>query len=649
MTDPLIAARALHFVSTTMVAGALCFAFFVSEPALYKVGGDTPIGSPLRRLVTWIAWTGLAVVVASGAAWLILFSAEIGGRSLAATFAGDVIGTVLTQTQFGRIWQLRGVLAVLLVLVLLLDRRRGPSRAAGGIKVALAGGLVGALAWAGHGGADEGIGGDIHVIADAVHLLAAAAWVGALLPLAFLFNGARRSSSTTDVAVTLVATLRFSTLGVISVGTLLVTGLVNTWFLAGTIPALVGTDYGHLLLVKIALFLAMVCVAAVNRTNLTARLAGAPTSASAHITLRQLARNSIVETAFGLLILVVVSVLGTMPPGIHQQPFWPFSMRLDAGALNGPVDRAAVVFAAIGILAGTALMVVGALFRRWRWIMVPAVLLTIIGFVAGLERSTVPAFPTSYYRSPTGYTATSIARGHTLFMQHCAACHGVEGRDGSTNNNARVKSADLTADHIYAHTDGDLFWWIAHGTGEVMPGFASVIDENGRWNLVDFIRANADAVRLRAGVKGSGYPVPDFSAECPDGTSVTTGDLRGSLVHLIIAGADSTERLQQLAHAHIGHDLVTVVIVPENSSPPDVPFCIAQDDSVVATFAVYRGVTPAESKGTELLIDAAGQLRALWYPGLEPAWTDVDVLSREIATIREPAAAARAVSHAHVH
>jgi copper resistance protein D len=649
MTDPLIAARALHFVSTTMVAGTLCFAFFISEPALHKVGSNTPIGPPLRRLVAWIAWTALAVMVASGAAWLILFSAEIGGRSLPETFAGDVIGTVLTQTQFGRTWQLRGVLAVLLMLVLVLDRRRGPSRAAGGIKVALAGGLVGALAWAGHGGADEGIGGDIHVLADAVHLLAAAAWVGALLPLALLFAGAWRSSNTTDVAVALVATLRFSTLGVISVGTLLVTGLVNTWFLAGTIPALVGTDYGRLLLVKIALFLAMVCIAAVNRTNLTARLASAPTSSAARVTLGRLARNSILETAFGLIILVIVSVLGTMPPGIHQQPFWPFSMRFDAGALNGPIDRAAVVFATIGILAGTALMIVGALFRRWRWTMVPAVLLTIIAFVAGLERSTVPAFPTSYYRSPTGYAATSIAHGRTLYNQYCAACHGLEGRGASPNNNARVKSADLTADHIYAHTDGDLFWWIANGSDEVMPGFASVIDENGRWNLIDFIRANADAVRLRAGIKGSGYPAPDFSAQCPDGTSVTMGDLHGSLVHLIITGADPMGQLQRLAHAHIAHDLVTVVVAPEDSSPPDVPFCVAQDDSVVAAFAVYRGGTAAESEGTELLIDATGQLRALWYPGLEPAWTDVDVLRREIAAIREPAAPARGVSHTHMH
>jgi hypothetical protein len=210
--------------------------------------------------------------------------------------------------------------------------------------------------------------------------------------------------------------------------------------------------------------------------------------------------------------------------------------------------------------------------------------------------------------------------------------------------------ANLTADHIYAHTDGDLFWWITHGIDQAMPGFGSVIDDNGRWNLIDFIHANADAVRLRAGIKGSGYPVPDFSADCPDGTSVTPSDLHGRLVHLIIAGAHAPVRLLQQAHpAHIAHDLVTVVIVPEDSSPPAGPFCVAQDDSVLAAFAVYRGKSPADSEGTELLIDAAGQMRAMWYPGLEPAWTDVDVLRREIAAIREPVAAERVVSHPHVH
>src|SRR5262249_32736863 len=129
------------------------------------------------------------------------------------------------------------------------------------------------------------------------------------------------------------ATLRFSTLGLISVGLLIATGIVNGWILAGSVPALIGTDYGRLLVAQVALFFAMVAVAAVNRLRLTPRLAlaissppggqalahkrGADGAPAARTALGALARNSLVEATFGLAILVIVGALGTLPPGAH--------------------------------------------------------------------------------------------------------------------------------------------------------------------------------------------------------------------------------------------------------------------------------------------------------------------------------------------
>jgi len=52
------------------------------------------------------------------------------------------------------------------------------------------------------------------------------------------------------LAAARTATVRFSTLGIVSIATILFTGIVNTWYLAGSISALVGTDYGRLLLTK---------------------------------------------------------------------------------------------------------------------------------------------------------------------------------------------------------------------------------------------------------------------------------------------------------------------------------------------------------------------------------------------------------------
>lgn len=106
------------------------------------------------------------------------------------------------------------------------------------------------------------------------------------------------------------ATFRFSTVGLFAVGTLLATGIVNAAILVGSLSALLETDYGNLLLLKIGLFAVMVCVVAINRFHLMPLLpkAGA---------IRQLARNTWIESGLGLTIIVIVSVLGILPPAAH--------------------------------------------------------------------------------------------------------------------------------------------------------------------------------------------------------------------------------------------------------------------------------------------------------------------------------------------
>ena len=117
---------------------------------------------------------------------------------------------------------------------------------------------------------------------------------------------------------------------------LLLGGLVNTWFLAGNVPALVGTEYGRLLLAKIGIFIAMLIVAAVNLLRLSPRLATAADGIGNVVwrTVARLRRNALTEGALGLGVLAIVGALGTLPPGLHTEPGWPFPFRLDAAALT---------------------------------------------------------------------------------------------------------------------------------------------------------------------------------------------------------------------------------------------------------------------------------------------------------------------------
>jgi putative copper resistance protein D len=176
--------------------------------------------------------------------------------------------------------------------------------------------LVGTLAWSGHAAAGTGFAGTVHLASDILHLVAAAAWLGALLPLAIVLSATAHSSDQPSAGVAREVVLRFSTLGIVSVGTLVATGIVNSWMLVGSVSALVGTNYGQLLLVKIALFFCMLAVAIINRLILTPRLMRTP-SVTAQFSARQIGTNSLIEAGLGAAILLVVGVLGTLQPGIE--------------------------------------------------------------------------------------------------------------------------------------------------------------------------------------------------------------------------------------------------------------------------------------------------------------------------------------------
>jgi putative copper resistance protein D len=311
-------ARAIHLLSSALVAGTLLFARLVAEPAFRCAAelGSAPLGR-FRNLSARLVLLGLVLAAVSGAAWLVLLAQRIGGQSLTEA-VGETAWTLLTQTQFGTIWQLRLACALLLAALLVALNRQGFGRPAALEWIALVVGVVfiGTLAWSGHGGATPGAAGYVHTCADILHLVAAAAWIGGLVPLVMLMRSALPVDDPSRM-VTVAALQRFSNLGLVSVAIILTTGVVNTWVLVGGVDGLTNTDYGRLLLLKVTLFLAMLGFAAVNRLRLTPKLAAAGPALTGQTSpaLHGIYRNAIAEIALGILVFVIVGSLGLMEPG----------------------------------------------------------------------------------------------------------------------------------------------------------------------------------------------------------------------------------------------------------------------------------------------------------------------------------------------
>ncbi|MBV8649832.1 MAG: CopD family protein [Alphaproteobacteria bacterium] len=653
----LIVARALSFLCGALALGIpAVLAFAVLPPMLgaERLAGERSTAMLRRLLGLTAAAIGLGLL--SGALWLVVTAASMSGRSIAAAAAPAVLWPVLLQTHFGIVAMVRAALAI--VELLCLSRVLGAGTARRGIAVLAAASLAGAagfaaIAWAGHAVATPGL---LHLLGDAAHLLAAGLWIGGLVVLAALLGTVRRDNDSAWAGIVAAATQRFSLLGLACVLVLLASGIINSWFLVGTLPALLGTDYGHLLLMKIALFAAMVAVAAVNRFRLTPRLEEAARrkrGAGGAMTARSLRSNAIGELAMGILILAIVGALGTLPPGLHDQPWWPFAWRFTDEALELPAVRNEIVIASAMIVTGLVVFGIGMARRRHRLLAIPIGLGLIACFVPSFRLLTAEAYPTSFYHPEAAYTVDSVAHGAQLYAENCAACHGLRAKgDGPGAEDLRVRPADLTAAHVLDHSEGDLFWWLTAGIPESgMPGFAGHLSAANRWDLVNWVRTlpvGGLDDGLTPEISDMAPRAPDFSFVAADGSETAMSSLlsQGPLLLVLFTAPDSQARLQELeaVRASLSKAGLQILALPLGDQGDAGK---AAAESFVATAGpavseIYRVIATARADKAppapthlEFLIDRDGYLRALWQPGESPGWQDSGALAddvRQLAT-----------------
>ena len=261
----------------------------------------TDVGSKLGgwRWLTFGSWCALTV---AGACQLLLTASSMSGLPVADACFPKVLADVLGGTRFGAVWQVQAGLLAGIGSLLAARRfavRRGSARFDVVLALLSAAFLI-ALVWAGHAHASNRSAWLLPT--DALHVLAAGAWPGGLLPLAWLLTRARRDPLLIPAAI--IITRRFSRVSVIAVGILAFSGLLNSCGLVGMLPALWSSPYGRLVLGKVALFAGMVWLGALNRKIIS------PTSGTFHSgILARLWRNVSWECGLAVAVLLVTEAL----------------------------------------------------------------------------------------------------------------------------------------------------------------------------------------------------------------------------------------------------------------------------------------------------------------------------------------------------
>lgn len=302
----LIASRFVHYVAVLSLFGAALF-------PLYACGTLRSRPSIRVALFVWLRGVLLLSTFVSLVSLVGWFAFVVG------TMAGDIAGvvdpkvllSVVRATDFGPLWIVRLVLAIGAAVVL----SRWPSPSALWLLPLSAMLLLASLAGTGHARVAEGGAGMLHVAVDAAHLIAAGVWIGGLWPLLFAMSINDMPDDRDEIAISEVL-LRFSSVGYVAVATLVASGLVNSWFLVGSLNALLSSTYGWLLIAKVTAFLLMAMLAAMNRFWITPHVAQATSSSGGNNWLRRLRRHVVIEQALGLFVLAVVSFLGTIEPPV---------------------------------------------------------------------------------------------------------------------------------------------------------------------------------------------------------------------------------------------------------------------------------------------------------------------------------------------
>ena len=512
-------ARGLHIACAMVLAGAILFHAAVA-----------PL--PLMRWVCKL----LPLALASLGLWLVLQAASVTGAAGWAALA-EAVPMVALHTRIGQVLLGKGLL---LLAAGLLARRR----AALALPFAL-GGMV-APAAASHAAALED---PVLVLALALHLVAAAAWLGGLAPLWQVVADPARSLAQRRQAV-----LRFSRLGLGAVLLLAATAIIQVPRLAGDLAGLLGTPYGQALLGKTALFLLLLGLAALNRFLFTPRMA--------EVGLAGLRRSILAEIILGMAVVAVAVLLSSTPPALHQQPVWPFALRAENWRWEPPLPKAP--FWLISMLLFLALACWWRPGARRGF--AGAAMLLPLGFAAaGLRAELVSATPTSFQTTPAGFSVNAILRGEALAAANPA----------------------LRALPSGAVTEGDAFWFAS----QAAPGLALA----ERWDAAAFLHAAQAGEQVR---RDGGWTrplrAPDMLLRCQGGRGTTLAALRGTVLRIAAGFAPAVK-----GALTIGLD----------QRPGPGTGCVATGAAARRAYALLAGVPEDNSAGLWLLVDGHGWLR----------------------------------------
>jgi len=324
VVDPWL--RWLIFISVALVIGGLTFEMLIGIPTIYS--------DPAKQ-----SWASAAIVASAfwsriaAASMIVLILALVGQILQAVSVVSGsfslipdlgILKSVVLESGWGRLWMYRAIVAIGMGVMFYASIRMSTSEEideenqdepAGSLvgdspatQVVIFLGLVflGLTAMSGHNAASPVEIRTLAIATDFVHLVASIVWSGGVIYLTFSVPifikhlGKVGASKLFETAID-----KFTVLGILSAGILVITGLFSS-YMQVTNPAALATPYGWFLLAKLVLLIPLFTLAGFNGFKLVRRFNSDGQ--------RLLSRSLVAESLIVLLVFIAVGWLASLEP-----------------------------------------------------------------------------------------------------------------------------------------------------------------------------------------------------------------------------------------------------------------------------------------------------------------------------------------------
>ena len=621
----------------------------------------------VARLEKGFPW--LASVVLLGLIGILATTTGEATGALANTWHPDAWFEMVRQTRVGQIWAGRAVSAVMLFGVILYIRRIHRVRwhyilcAVAASLPLIAGAIVS------HSGAEEI---SFESLAPyALHILLAGIWFGALPAFLFIVYDARKNADKFSFLLDATSLKKFSAIALPVMLLLMATGLiVADRMVEEYYHTLVSSTYGWLLNFKLAVLAIILFIAYRARYRWLPLFSQIDNTEKAKAGAEHLRKWVGIEFVLALLLVLLATLLANTLPAKHAiVENWPYPFRFVVDAMwdePNVQDRfwsGLMLFVFVPVIIWLGMKVH---WGRMKTLLISGVL-AIIAMVIALPPLAIEAFPETYRKTPVVFDAISISNGSELFAKHCASCHGPQGKgNGVLAATLSTQPTDLmTEPHTIRHTVGNFFHWISYGVPETdMPGFADMLSEENRWDIVNYLHALSrgfDARLLGSMImpETPAIAAPVFAYFAHDGSSGNLKDFRGqkNVLLMLFSWPESQQRLNQLKAAYEEINLTfnaEIMAVPMRALDEqelrdithDLPFPVVTEGwlEIRNSYLLYRRVrTVPDMLGTgmmpghmEFMIDRFGYLRARWVAQFEGfGWLNVGALTQQLDQLNQ--------------